>query len=157
MYGRPGTGKDHLLIAAAKVAIVRHGYDVWWVNGLDLYQESRDLIGSDEPESKMIAKYTEPYILIVADPIPPKSYATGYQADLLYRILDKRYRGLQPTWCSLNITSAEEGEELLSSAIIDRLRDDSLGVFCDWPSYRKGNQKEAIGKVKLFEGGETSK
>jgi DNA replication protein DnaC len=136
LFGRPGTGKDHLLVACMYWAILRHGWRVNWVDGLNLYQEARDLIGSESSERDMIAKYTIPQILAVSDPIPPKGEASAYATDVVLRIVDRRYRDLKSTWATFNVHDGGEAESRLASPIIDRLRHNSLCLECNWPSFR---------------------
>jgi DNA replication protein DnaC len=45
LFGPPGTGKDHLMVAMLRVAVQLSGLSVMWVNGLDLYGEIRDAGG----------------------------------------------------------------------------------------------------------------
>jgi len=137
LFGRPGTGKDHLLVACMFWAILRHGWRVNWVDGSNLYQEARDMIGTKERESDMIAKYTTPPILAISDPIPPKGDTTPYATDVVQRIVDRRYREMKSTWATLNVHDGAEAEGRLASPIIDRLRHNSLCLECNWQSHRE--------------------
>lgn len=137
LFGRPGTGKDHLMLAAAYTAVLRHGLRVEWENGSQLYQDIRRGIGENTPEYKLIQKYTNPYILMISDPVPPRGDTKDYAMDVVYRIIDRRYRDLKPTWSTLNVHSGEEAEKRMASSIIDRLRHNSLCVECNWETYRQ--------------------
>ncbi len=140
LFGRPGTGKDHLLVATAYTAILLHGIGVEWVNGLDLYQQARDLIHEDGSERKLISEYTKPQILIISDPIPPRGAASNYNTDLVFRILDRRYRNGLATFATLNVDDGEEASARLASPLVDRLRDGALCLECNWESFRKARQ-----------------
>ncbi len=137
LYGRPGTGKDHLLIAAMYSAILNHGFDADWINGADLFQRARRLVQKNEDENAFIGEFTKPRILLVSDPIPPKDDISAYSADIIMRIIDRRYRDLKSTWATFNAATGEEASRRLASPIVDRLKHNSLCLFCDWPSYRK--------------------
>ncbi len=137
LYGNPGTGKDHLLCALMYSAILHHGLTVKWINGLDLYEQIRHSINGGTPEREIIKQFMEPHILVISDPIPPKGEASRYNADVLYRIIDRRYRKNLPVWASFNASGGEEAENRLAKNIVDRLKDDSLCIHCDWESYRK--------------------
>lgn len=137
LYGRPGTGKDHLLMAAAYEAILIHGWEVKLVSGLNLYQRARDRISDGRSELDFIDEYRMPRILILSDPVPPRGDTTSYNTDVLYRILDRRYRDLKSTWVTLNVVDGEEAERRLAGALLDRMKDGALSLECNWPSYRK--------------------
>ena len=134
LFGSVGTGKDYLLIGAARVAIERAPGGVG--QRADVYGKFRDLIGSDDSERDLIRGFTDPTILILSDAIPPRGTVSDFQAASLYRILDQRYRQCRPAWLSLNVASAEEADQRMGAAAIDRV---SHGALCamPWPSYRR--------------------
>lgn len=137
IYGPSGTGKDHLLIALAVEAIKHDLPSIKWVNGQDLFGEARDLMDSDESEDGFIRQYTRPAVLILSDPVPIDGEITKHQANILYRIVDRRYRELRATWVTMNVLDSEDAEKRIGVAIVDRLRHDAITHFCNWPSYRK--------------------
>ncbi len=137
LSGPVGTGKDHFLVALARVAICRYGYKVHWINGMDLCGAFRDQITMGATEREELAKYQTPDILIISDPLPIWGSLTEYQAGVLYRIIDYRVNNLRPTWCSLNCKETGEAAKRLGAATVDRLRDGAVTISCDWPSYRK--------------------
>lgn len=136
LYGPPGTGKDHLLVAMMRKACW-HNFDVVWGNGMDLYAARRDAISRDTPERELIRKYTTPDVLAISDPVPPWGNLTEGQAEFLFRIVDARYRRRKPIWISANFAEGKEAESRVGTQVIDRLRDGSLALHCNWPSYRK--------------------
>jgi len=114
---------------------------VHWENGMDLYGDMRDIIDNRyQTEDRFIAGMTLPDILILSDPLPPRGSITDFQSQVLFRILDTRYRQCKPTWVTLNVRGAAEGDERLGPQLVDRLRDGALSIHCDWPSYRKVSQ-----------------
>ena len=137
LFGPKGTGKDHLLVALARIAIRENGLDVHWESGMEIFADFRAAIGNDTPERTLIDRMVKPQILILSDPLPPKGDLTDWQAMTLYRIIDARYCECRPTWVSINVANGTEAENRMGAATYDRLRDGALGVFCDWPSYRK--------------------
>jgi len=139
IYGTVGTGKDHLL-AAVLYAAVRAGFSASWVNGQDIFGRFRDAMDSGESEAGVIREMADHAVLGISDPIPPvvdPSKPGAWRAELLYRVLDARYRQCKPTWVSLNAMSAEDADAKLSAPVFDRLRDDAALVPCFWPSYRE--------------------
>jgi len=142
LFGPPGTGKDHLAIGVAYVAIGR-GFSVAWFDGQSLYQEFRDNIGGDRPERDIIARATRPDILLLSDPVPPRGELTDYQATILWRVVDRRYRDMRPMWITLNVASGQEASARLGAGIVDRLRDGATYGWCGWGSYRKpGSERD---------------
>ena len=137
LFGGCGTGKDHLLTALARVAIVRHGLSVRYAFGVNLFSELRDRIGEHKSEEDWLDDLTSPKILILSDPVPPRGELTGYQASMLQAVVDDRYRYMQPTWVSMNVTTSAEADSLLGPALVDRLTDGALTLRFDWPSFRK--------------------
>jgi DNA replication protein DnaC len=136
LYGPPGTGKDHLLVALLRAAIFAD-LSADWMNGQDLFGELRDRIGSDTSEERSVRKYCQADVLGISDPVPPRGQVSGYSATMLYRIVDRRYRELKSTWITVNVSDAAEATRELSGPVFDRLSDNCIAVFCNWPSYRR--------------------
>lgn len=136
LYGPKGTGKDHLLAAAMRVAILQHGISVRWENGQDLYGAIRDRMASDFSESDWVRSLCHPKILAISDPLPIFGELTSHQANMLFRVIDKRYSERKPTWATLNVATGQEAEQRIGGQIVDRLRDGALCLRCNWPSWR---------------------
>ena len=137
LYGRPGTGKDHLLSACLQRVAEDWGVTCRWLNGLELYAEVRERIAANETEAALVREYARPDVLAISDPVPPFGAVTDFQATTLLRILDRRYREVRPTWVSLNVANGDEANKRLGAAITDRLRDNAVTIYTDWPSFRK--------------------
>jgi len=135
--GPKGTGKDHLAVACLRVAVLHQGIKADWVDGQSLYQEFRDNIDSESSELQMVRQYTAPKILLISDPVPHTDSLTAFQQSVLWRIIDRRYRNMTPTWVTMNVATAEEAEKRIGSQIVDRLRDGALSIVCNWPSHRR--------------------
>lgn len=139
LFGSAGTGKTHLLCAVAKVAI-ETGLTIGWSNGQDLFARFRQAIEEHNSESKIIQELIAPDVLIFDDLLPPGGSLTDYQATTLYRIIDARYRACKPTWATLNVADGSEAGRGMGAQTADRLRHDSLTLFCNWPTYRKAQR-----------------
>lgn len=137
IFGPPGSGKDHLLIAAGAHVAYQERLRVKLVNGQALFAEMRDRIGKDEPEADFVRGFTRPDVLILSDPVPPSGALSDFQAGVLYRIVEARYSDCKPTWASLNVKDGQEAEARLGAAVVDRLRDGALVIHANWPSYRR--------------------
>jgi hypothetical protein len=55
----------------------------------------------------------------------------------LYRVLDRRYREVKPTWVTINAEDADDAKAKLGAPIFDRLKDNAELVPCFWPSFRE--------------------
>ena len=145
LFGPPGTGKDHLLIALLYQAI-RADVSVEWHNGIQLYDDWRKEIGRERGDdfgrSRVYRGEPQtPDVLAISDPLPPFGNLTEYQASRLYQLLDDRYNRELPTWVTLNVKSRDEAQQRLGGAIVDRLTHGSLVLFCNWPSYRQRREE----------------
>lgn len=134
--GIVGTGKDHLMAAMLYRAAMA-GVTCKWVNGQDVYGQFRDRIDTGEREEDLLRLLTAPKVLAVSDPIPPASDPSPWNLQQLYRLLDRRYRALLPTWVSLNAMSVEDADAKLSAPVFDRIREGAEIFKCFWPSYRE--------------------
>jgi len=136
--GAAGSGKDHLMVGMMRHAIWKGHYLVWR-NGVDMFREFRDAIGTATSEYKHILTYSKTDILAISDPLPPLGPLTAYQSTVLSQIIDSRYREHRPTWITINAASTEEMEDRMGVSIVDRLGDHAMRVKCFWPSYRNQN------------------
>ncbi len=136
LYGPSGTGKDHLLTALCHRAIVVERKRIYWNRGSRFFYESRDAMTYSREES-FVRRHTSADVLYFSDPIPPVGHLTIHQANMLYEIVDERYRMKRPTWCSLNVSGIKEAEDRIGVATIDRLQEGALRGNCSWPSYRR--------------------
>lgn len=136
LIGPPGTGKDHLLAALMREA-VNKGHTVKWTSGAKLFARLRDDIETRSLESKAVSEYATSDVLTVSDPIWDGQPLTRHQRLRLGEIIDERYNNRQATWVSINAANRSEAEANLGGALVDRLRDGSIVLVCDWPTARK--------------------
>jgi DNA replication protein DnaC len=136
-FGAAGGGKDHLMMALANAAIVREGLSVGWHNVMDWFGEVRDSFDGDRKEAKLIGDLSSPDVLMLSDPLPPFGKLTDFQANMLFRVVDKRYSMRRPTWVTVNTKGRAEAIDRMGAQIVDRLSHDAVVCFCDWPSYRQ--------------------
>lgn len=141
LFGPSGTGKDHLMMAALRAAVVKWDFKPLWINGMELFGELRDAIGGDRDESQVLRRFMSADILAISDPLPPFGSLTEYQASMLFRIIDGRYANQRPTWATVNVVNGEEAKTRMGAQIQDRLRHGAVTVHCNWPSFRERGAK----------------
>lgn len=140
LFGGVGRGKDHLAVAAARGrAKVRHAA-CHWCFVPHLFARMRDAIGSNDPESRTLAREREADLLILSDPLPAIGELTPWQAAMLLDLMDHRNRHHKTTIVTANCTTHEEANRRLTPPLWDRMRDAALIVLCDWPGYRKPSE-----------------
>lgn len=135
LFGPPGTGKDHILAAMLRGA-AKVGRSVWWINGLDFFGNMRDGMDAGTSEESTINQLATDDILAISDPLPPWGPLTAFQAQTLFRVIDRRYRQGKPIWVSMNVADGKEAADRIGNAVVDRLRERVLTIHCNWPSYR---------------------
>jgi DNA replication protein DnaC len=143
LFGPCGTGKDHLLAATAWEIIGRFRGVPTWVTGLDLFGRLRDGIGTNKPEADQLWPLITAPVLVLSDPLPPRGCLNEWQAGILLRIIDARYRNSLPTWASMNAANGDEAGDRMGAQAVDRLRHGAIAFFCNWPSYRTARQPGA--------------
>lgn len=152
--GQPGTGKTLIAMAMVKkiinVCVDSHTFDYGidggfmmpvcickYVNVYDLFTEIKATYRKDSNESEMdiLRHYTSPHLLIL-DEIGVQN-GTDYEANMLFRVINKRYEDMKPT---ILISNLSEGEltEYIGHRTIDRFRENHGAVFVfNWESARK--------------------
>jgi DNA replication protein DnaC len=157
LFGPPGTGKDHLMLACAWEEILHNSSSIEWIDGINFSEQYRSLIRENESSDRFINQFLEPDILMISDPIPPKGDQSQYVTSGLQMIIDDRYRNLKSTWVTINARDGKEASEKLAAPLIDRLRHHGICIQCEWPSYRTVMDKKlvdyGIGCVEDFEKG----
>ena len=71
LYGPVGTGKDHLAVSVAGIAVQHHDQRSLLVRVQDWFGKIRDAMDGDCTERSLIRELTAPDILILSDPLPP--------------------------------------------------------------------------------------
>ena len=137
MYGRCGTGKDHLVVAVLYQAILDHGFTCDYIRGSSFFESLRAAIGDGVPEKEVIRALEKPLILALSDPMPPVGATSNFQTDALFRLIDSRYRQNKVTFATMNVDNSAEAQKRLSAQIVDRLTHNALTLSFDWQSYRR--------------------
>jgi DNA replication protein DnaC len=141
-YGTPGTGKDHLMIALLRAAIVQGAFSPQFVAGATLYRclAPYRFRGSDTDDGNF-AFYEEASVLAISDPLPAGCDPSSKDLVNLFELVDARYNARLPTWATMNVESEEEMQDHLTPQIYDRLKEGGYFLPCFWPSYRSARKE----------------
>ncbi|MFH1593718.1 MAG: IS21-like element helper ATPase IstB [Candidatus Omnitrophota bacterium] len=144
--GSPGTGKTHLSVAIGIRALMK-GFKVYFTSVAEMLQ-NLNASRADNSYYQKVAFYLAPELLIL-DELGFKKLP-GYSADDFFEVISKRYeKG------AVMITTNKAFEQwtdifadnVLTSAIIDRIAHYSTVIKIKGPSYRAKNlKKEGGGK-----------
>ncbi|WP_030694541.1 IS21-like element helper ATPase IstB [Streptomyces globisporus] len=143
LLGPPGVGKTHIAVALS-VAACRAGFSVYFTSLDDMVRQLKAAEGAGRLNSKL-RTYLRPGVLVVDE--------VGYQpleraeANLVFQVISKRYEKGSIILTS-NKTFSEWGQvfgdEVLATAILDRLLHHCEVVSINGPSYRLKNRLAAI-------------
>ncbi|MFJ9361561.1 IS21-like element helper ATPase IstB [Streptomyces mirabilis] len=143
LLGPPGVGKTHLAVALA-VAACRAGFSIYFSTLDDMVRQLKTAEAAGRLTSKL-RSYLRPSVLVVDE--------VGYQpleraeANLVFQVISKRYEKGSIILTS-NKTFSEWGQvfgdEVLATAILDRLLHHCDVIAINGPSYRLKNRLAAI-------------
>jgi DNA replication protein DnaC len=130
LAGNSGTGKTHLSIAMAKIAI-EYGYTALFTTVGEMIDKINE---AGWNKATAIDNYTVPDLLIL-DEI---TYMLNNEEQKnLFKIINKRYELIKSTIILTNLSIAQ-WKNLLGFRITDRMRQDkSMILYFTWESYRK--------------------
>lgn len=133
LVGSVGTGKDHLAVAVARVAL-GYGINVRVVRGSDL----RQLLKKARWQSDRTARvFRDAELLIISDIEGRGETQTDDDRQVLLDLVDSRYREKKPVIVTSNIPGSDKMKEVLGTRTVDRLLEGAVGVLMNWPSYRE--------------------
>ncbi len=142
LFGPVGTGKDHLAISLAGIAVESHGKRAKLVNVQDWFGDIRDGMDTDRQERSLIRELAEPDVLILSDPLPPVGALSQHMATMLYRLVENRDSRGVGTWVTVNVATDQEADERFGAATWDRICHRAWKIHCNWPSYRKPSRTD---------------
>lgn len=138
--GKPGTGKSHLATAILQAIMPNHiGL---YITCMSLIRQVRATWRRDSEQSEgEVLQMLGDVSLLVLDEVGVQ-YGTDGEQTILFDILDRRYRDMQPTIILTN-QDVKGLQEYIGERTFDRLREVSRLVTFDWESYRPVARKES--------------
>ena len=143
LLGPPGVGKTHIAVALA-VTACRAGFSVYFTTLDDMVRQLKAADAIDRLTSKLNV-YLRPNVLVIDE--------VGYQpleraeANLVFQVISKRYEK-GSTLLTSNKSFSEWGQvfgdEVLATAILDRLLHHCEVIPINGPSYRLRNRLAAL-------------
>lgn len=138
LFGTPGTGKDHMLVAAGALAAQFLCKSVEWRNCQKLFGHWRSRIGDGTTDEEFVNRLTKADILILSDPLKlTEESLENFDRTLLYDILESRQGVSKPTWLSANVADIAELERKVGGAVADRMVNQACVLNFRWESYRR--------------------
>lgn len=132
--GKPGTGKSHLGLAIAQQVMQR---------GTAMYLDASTLVrrvratwsrDSETSEETVLDQLGRVLDLLVIDEIG-MTVGTENEQQILFDVLNRRYRELRPVILLTNL-SGKELTDMLGERTIDRLKERATFLAFNWDSYR---------------------
>lgn len=142
LLGPPGVGKTHIAVALA-VAACRAGYSIYFTSLDDMVRNLKTAEAAGRLLNKL-GTYLRPSVLVVDE--------VGYQpleraeANLVFQVISKRYEKGSIILTSNTFSEWGQvfGDEVLATAILDRLLHHCEVISINGPSYRLKNRLKAI-------------
>lgn len=148
LLGAPGTGKSHLAAAILQAIMPAH---------CGLYTTSAGLIravrntwrkDSERSEGQVLATLAQVPLLVIDE--VGVQYGTDSEQNILFEVLDRRYRDMMPTILLANLKLKREAaddpaglREVLGERVYDRLTETARIVTFEGESYRLRARREA--------------
>lgn len=137
LAGKPGTGKSHLAGAVLQAVLSPH---VRYVTCMDLIRMVRETWRRDSDKSEQqVLRYLTELDLLVIDEIGAQ-YGTDSEQNIVFDVLDGRYREVKPTILLTNQNTAGF-KQFVGERTFDRLAETCRWVPFPWPSYRPTARK----------------
>ena len=118
LCGSYGVGKTHLATATAREAMRKYGYTIWVQSFAGMLQELKNAYGNSARAEMSLRRYKTVDLLVVDD--LGKESMTAWSSEMLYMIVDERYRNMRSMIITTNLMPNELGKHI-DGALMSRL------------------------------------
>jgi DNA replication protein DnaC len=144
LYGTPGTGKDHLMVALLRETIEQLAhwkfkgessmYTSWnpvlWTTGYTLIRK----VNEKKSDWRKLAQ--QKTLLVVSDLVASGCDPAVWDLNGLHDFIDERWRNKSSIWATVNCKAVTELKSRFSAQIASRLLNCAITVPFFWPDYR---------------------
>lgn len=136
LSGNPGTGKNHLATAIARL-VMDSGFSVMQTTAHEVIMRIRETWGKTSVASEReVVRIFGDADLLILDEVGKQFGGKGDEVHL-FEVVNQRYLEVKPTIVLSNET--QEGiEDYLGTAAFDRLCENGMLLRMNWPGYRRG-------------------
>lgn len=129
LTGQFGTGKTLLMSILANRLSYDYGFQVYYINAVDLINEIKDSFNLDVKitTKNILDKYCNADFLFIDD--IDKLNATDYVRELMYSVVNTRYENESPIVTSSNNPVEVLDEKFFGEAVVSRLLEKSVEVI----------------------------
>ena len=132
LFGKTGTGKDHVCVALM-IHAVNQGISCRWIDCQAV------LFPSVQRGESIESQLSKTQIVCLSDPVVPGT--TDANRKCLFRLINRRWSQGLSTWVTCNLTeSLSQGPEMFGERTITRLLDRAQKVYCGWDDFRTLDQ-----------------
>lgn len=132
MYGNNGTGKTMLAFCAIRQQLML-GKDAVYTTLTDVVDGIKNCFSANINPIRVVDQYVKPDYLVI-DEID-KGYGTETEFLNIFRIVNGRYNEKKSTVLISN-ASKDDVIKVVGQGAFDRIAEDGVVAFMDWPSYR---------------------
>lgn len=148
LLGAPGTGKSHLAAAILQAIMPKHCGLYITCSGLIRSVRNTWRKDAERSEGQVLAMLAEVPLLVIDE--VGVQYGTDSEQNILFEVLDRRYRDMMPTILLANLKLKREKaedpaglREVLGERVYDRLTETGRIVTFEGESYRLRARKES--------------
>lgn len=137
LWGRIGTGKDHLICSVLRAA-ADIAKTVRWIEGLELYTKASSA-WKDGTRDSYLNQFLRCDVLAISDPVFIRNWSPA-KAETLAEVVRSRYDAGKRTWITANAKDLAQLREMCVPDVYDRLTERAVVEHCSWGSYRQEQQ-----------------
>ncbi len=129
LWGRPGTGKTHLVCAMARYFLLEKGYSVRFIDFFQLLSDLKAGFSDNRSESDLILPLVAPDVLIIDE--LGKGRATDWEVSVLDQLISRRYNAGKTVIATTNYDPNKVSESVGMPGLISRIDERIYSRLCE--------------------------